>query len=42
MLAGELYRAVGPQLAADQSTADRLLRTYNATGMDAESGDSRS
>jgi maltose O-acetyltransferase len=37
MLAGELYRAVGPELAADQSRADRLLRTYNATGMD-ESG----
>jgi maltose O-acetyltransferase len=32
MLAGDLYRAVGPQLAADQLRADRLLRAYNATG----------
>jgi len=34
MLAGDLYRAVGPELAADQLRADRLLRTYNATGAD--------
>ena len=32
MLAGELYRAVGPELAADNLRADRLLRAYNATG----------
>jgi maltose O-acetyltransferase len=31
MLAGELYRAVGPELAADNLRADRLLRAYNAT-----------
>jgi maltose O-acetyltransferase len=34
MLAGELYRAVGPELAADNLRADRLLRAYNATGAD--------
>ena len=34
MLAGELYRAVGPDLAADNLRADRLLRAYNATGVD--------
>ena len=34
MLAGELYRAVGPELAADALRADRLLRAYNATGAD--------
>ena len=34
MLAGELYRAVGPELAADNLRADRLLRAYNATGVD--------
>jgi maltose O-acetyltransferase len=32
MLAGVLYRAVGPELAADNLRADRLLRAYNATG----------
>jgi maltose O-acetyltransferase len=32
MLAGELYRAVGPELEADNLRADRLLRAYNATG----------
>jgi len=32
MLAGELYRAVGPELAADNLCADRLLRAYNAMG----------
>jgi maltose O-acetyltransferase len=32
MLAGELYRAVGPELAADSRRADRLLRAYNITG----------
>lgn len=34
MLAGELYRAFGPDLAADHLRADRLLRAYNATGAD--------
>jgi len=34
MLAGELYRAVGPELAADNLRADRLLRAYNATDAD--------
>jgi maltose O-acetyltransferase len=31
MLAGELYRAIGPELAADNLRADRLMRAYNAT-----------
>jgi maltose O-acetyltransferase len=34
MLAGELYRAIGSELAADNLRADRLLRAYNATGAD--------
>ncbi|HET8728108.1 MAG TPA: sugar O-acetyltransferase [Alphaproteobacteria bacterium] len=34
MLAGELYRAVGPELAADHRRADGLVRAYNATGAD--------
>jgi maltose O-acetyltransferase len=34
VLAGELYRAVGPELAADNQRADRVLRAYNATGAD--------
>ncbi|WP_119679895.1 sugar O-acetyltransferase [Indioceanicola profundi] len=34
MLAGELYRAVGPEITADALRADRLLRAYNATGAD--------
>lgn len=34
MLAGELYRAVGEELAGDALRADRLLRAYNATGAD--------
>ena len=34
MLAGELYRAVGPELAADQLYAERLLRAYNVTTAD--------
>jgi maltose O-acetyltransferase len=34
MLAGELYRAAGPELAADSLRVDRLLRAYNATGAD--------
>ncbi|MGF7177843.1 sugar O-acetyltransferase [Azospirillum doebereinerae] len=32
MLAGDLYRAGGPELTADALRADRLLRAYNATG----------
>jgi maltose O-acetyltransferase len=32
MLAGDLYRAVGDELAADHLRADRLFRAYNATG----------
>ncbi len=32
MLAGDLYRAVGDELAADNLRADRLTRAYNATG----------
>jgi maltose O-acetyltransferase len=31
MLAGELYRASDPALAAESARADRLLRAYNAT-----------
>ena len=34
MLAGELYRAVGPELVADNLRANRLLCAYNATGAD--------
>jgi maltose O-acetyltransferase len=34
MLAGELYRAVEPELAADHLRADRLLRAYNSVGSD--------
>jgi maltose O-acetyltransferase len=34
MLAGTLYRAVGPELAADSLRAERLLRAYNGTGSD--------
>jgi maltose O-acetyltransferase len=34
MLAGELYRAVGPELAADSLRADRLLRAFNVTAAD--------
>jgi maltose O-acetyltransferase len=34
MLAGDLYRAVGDELAADHLRADRLTRAYNATGAD--------
>jgi maltose O-acetyltransferase len=34
MLAGELYRPIGPDIAADNLRADRLLRAYNATGAD--------
>jgi maltose O-acetyltransferase len=34
MLAGALYRAVGPELAADSLRAERLLRAYNGTGSD--------
>jgi maltose O-acetyltransferase len=32
MLAGELYRAIGPEIAADGLRADRLMIAYNATG----------
>lgn len=32
MLAGELYRATGPEIAADLLRAERLIRIYNATG----------
>ena len=38
MLAGELYRAVGDELAADNLRADRLMRAYNATGADEGEG----
>ena len=34
MLAGELYRAVGPEIAGDARRSDWLLRAYNATGVD--------
>ena len=34
MLAGDLYRAGGPELAADHLRADRLMRAYNATGIE--------
>lgn len=37
MLDGDLYRAVGPELAADHSRADRLLRAYGQTGAEQES-----
>jgi maltose O-acetyltransferase len=30
MLAGELYRATGPEIAADMLRAERLLQAYNA------------
>ena len=36
MLAGELYRATGPEITADAIRADRLLRAYNATGTEDE------
>jgi maltose O-acetyltransferase len=32
MLAGELYRAVGPEIEADQRRAQTLLRAYNGAG----------
>ncbi len=34
MLAGELYCPVDDELAADERRADRVLRAYNATGVD--------
>ena len=34
MLAGELYRASDPELAAESARADRLMRAYNATTAD--------
>ena len=34
MLAGDLYRAVGEELASDHLRADRLIRAYNVTGAD--------
>lgn len=34
MLAGELYRAVGSEIAADQLRAERLYRAYNLTTAD--------
>jgi maltose O-acetyltransferase len=34
MLAGELYRAVGPELATDHRRAQALLCAYNATAVD--------
>jgi len=34
MLAGDLYRAVGDELATDSLRADRFMRAYNATGAD--------
>lgn len=34
MLVGELYRATAPELVADSLRADRLMRSYNATGAD--------
>ena len=36
MLDGDLYRAVGPELAADHLRADGLLRDYNQTGAESE------
>jgi len=36
MLAGELYRAVGAEIAADQRRAHRLLDAYNSGGIDAD------
>ena len=36
MLAGELYRAVDPELAADHRRAHALLRAFNATYVDDE------
>jgi maltose O-acetyltransferase len=32
MLAGTLYRAIGPEITADSRRAERLLQAYNATG----------
>ena len=34
MLAGELYRAVGPEIAADGLRTQRMLRGYNGTSED--------
>ena len=34
MLAGDLYRAVGEELASDHLRADRLIRAYNVAGAD--------
>lgn len=34
MLGGDLYHAVGDELAADHLRADRLIRAYNASGAD--------
>jgi maltose O-acetyltransferase len=34
MLEGDWYRAVGPELAADEARADRLLRAFNASGVE--------
>jgi maltose O-acetyltransferase len=34
MLAGELYRALGPELTADASRAYRLLHAYNSTAVE--------
>jgi maltose O-acetyltransferase len=38
MLAGDLYRAMGPELAADAARADRLLRAYNAASAEDPAG----
>jgi maltose O-acetyltransferase len=34
MLAGELYRAIGNEIAADMQRAERLLQAYNASASD--------
>ena len=38
MLAGELYRATGPELAGERRAAQHLLARYNATGPDDAAG----
>jgi maltose O-acetyltransferase len=38
MLAGELYRAVGPEIEADQRRAHRLLDAYNRSSVDDDRG----
>jgi maltose O-acetyltransferase len=38
MIAGQLYRASGPELVAARIRARRLMRAYNATDPEADEG----